>query len=46
MMSGGDNDNINPHVLSKITDQFDVSLEPFNSDSESDMSSISSKDGL
>jgi hypothetical protein len=46
MMSGGDNDNINPQVLSKITDQFDVSLEPFNSDSESDMSSISSKDGL
>ena len=44
----GGNDNINPQVLSKITDQFDVSLEPFISGGESDScgSSVNSNDIL
>ena len=48
-MNGGDNNNlignikeeINPSIISKIQDNFDIGLDPFNSDS-SDNSSISS----
>ena len=45
-MTGGDNDTIDPKVLSKITDNFNVGFEPYvsGSDMDSDISSISSKD--
>lgn len=42
----GGNDKIDPKILSKITDNFNVGFEPYASGSEieSDLSSISSKD--
>lgn len=45
-MTGGENDTIDPKVLSKITDNFNVGFEPYvsGSDMDSDISSISSKD--
>jgi len=37
-------EDINPQVISKINDNFDIGLDPFNSDS--DISSISSKSSI
>ena len=43
-------EDINPQILSKINDNFDIGLDPFNSDnddiSDSDISSISSKSSI
>jgi uncharacterized membrane protein len=39
-------DDINPQILSKINDNFDIGLDPFNSDIESDISSVSSKSSM
>lgn len=39
---GNDNNDIDPKILSKITDNFNVGFEPFNSDSDNEsMSSLS-----
>ena len=43
-MDGGVKEEIDPKVLSKITDNFDTGFAPFNSDDESSLSSISSKE--
>lgn len=43
-MDGGVKEEIDPKVLSKITDNFDTGFAPFNSDDESSLSSMSSKE--
>jgi hypothetical protein len=44
MTTGGDNkiQEIDPKILSKINDNFDIGFEPFASDIDDDNSSISS----
>ena len=43
-IDGGVKEEIDPKVLSKITDNFDTGFAPFNSDDESSLSSMSSKE--
>ncbi len=43
-IDGGEKEEIDPKVLSKITDNFDTGFAPFNSDDESSLSSMSSKE--